>query len=576
MATTLQVYKQRRLGLSHTSVERPLLEVELRDFLAADVRPGAQHWRAERLERIRGLLASDFTFPPSLRILKQIHAFLLLSLSNHIWQCRRRTSKVPDEDNMVAKGHGPSSQEQARLYPQLVCSTLQNLYRFHLHPSLLDIQEAREAYGVLFRLMDCCCTTEEGHPAVAGMALNLARHLIANSSTGLLEEEDIQHLCALLVSLRQSDLPATPLLHLLCHQYAGTSWVALPRTALMALMGRTKCSLEHLNIKTSTDRFALRCWLEAGQVLPKTTALSMLAELCTLASNSRDEVSDDYLKIMLLLLRRRYLDQESNGIRELFRLAIESKLCARRKLVTELLPLIEKDKSNVHVLLQDVEYTKRLLSSLVEIILVPVGDTAAEAAFHANSAEAITATKLALLLMNQLLMSRKEPRSPSCGDLMAICLVLVEVENNVVPYLTARFLCKQLCLVEGANIVETSPEIVTCLAQVAHRFVTNRTLQCSIAQALKHLTSCGDTQVQSILVRQPKVLELLVQLCNSEDHKTVELAASAVLNLSENVLNRRIIAKQVGLLASLIRYTRVAKSGRENLKQRILLLATLL
>ena len=91
-----------------------------------------------------------------------------------------------------------------------------------------------------------------------------------------------------------------------------------------------------------------------------------------------------------------------------------------------------------------------------------------------------------------------------------------------------------------------------------------------------------------ILTRTPKVLEALVAISSTNSEaatidNTRQCALQTLLRLSELVSNRRILAKQVGLLACLIRYTRSSASEqetrlppKEKLKERILEIAILL
>ena len=87
------------------------------------------------------------------------------------------------------------------------------------------------------------------------------------------------------------------------------------------------------------------------------------------------------------------------------------------------------------------------------------------------------------------------------------------------------------------------------------------------------------------LTRIPKVLEVLVNVASSSgDNSLTEKtkALEVLLRLSENICNQRILAKQPGLLSSLIRYTRSVPRESRNvedvtmrnlMKQQILSLA---
>lgn len=92
-----------------------------------------------------------------------------------------------------------------------------------------------------------------------------------------------------------------------------------------------------------------------------------------------------------------------------------------------------------------------------------------------------------------------------------------------------------------------------------------------------------------ILARTPKVLEALIAISSTHAEATAmgntrQCALQTLLRLSELVSNRRILAKQVGLLACLIRFTRSSVASdqethllpKEKLKERILEIAILL
>jgi hypothetical protein len=120
----------------------------------------------------------------------------------------------------------------------------------------------------------------------------------------------------------------------------------------------------------------------------------------------------------------------------------------------------------------------------------------------------------------------------------------------------------------GRTAMEEYPDLISELAQV----VTN--------------------DFSSEFARYPKVLEAIVQTAAASQHaitsnqtETRKAALSVALRLSSNVCNRRILAKQPGLLPALIRYARSVPVdehedetllSRENMKKQILVLATAL
>jgi hypothetical protein len=127
------------------------------------------------------------------------------------------------------------------------------------------------------------------------------------------------------------------------------------------------------------------------------------------------------------------------------------------------------------------------------------------------------------------------------------------------------------------------PKLSFALAKAASdEFATNAARGGAVRVFWKMVIN-NDAHMNS-LSRTPKVLETLVAVASEQEMSAErKLAYSTLMRLSENVCNRRLLAKQPGLLASLIRYARSISQEmtdnpavRNDIKKRILSLATAL
>lgn len=240
----------------------------------------------------------------------------------------------------------------------------------------------------------------------------------------------------------------------------------------------------------------------------------------------------------------------------LFRALLETK----QKVKLQLLVGISTNWSSYeNFLAEDVELTKRLISTLVNVIL-----TSSDC--HATT---VGACRLLIAVM-------KMDNGVAPSELWAIGLVLLEHESSTVVRLAADYLCEQL----SPDSVAASPEILSGLATLILIQENPETCR-QIAKAWQTLTQNEPHGlVCSALARQPKVLEAIVEMSRSQDTEIMDTSVEIILNLSVSVLNRRLLARQSGLLASLIRYTRQYgnedSQRREDIKETILMIAAAL
>jgi hypothetical protein len=186
----------------------------------------------------------------------------------------------------------------------------------------------------------------------------------------------------------------------------------------------------------------------------------------------------------------------------------------------------------------------------------------------------------------------------SLDDVVNICLVLLDSRSNPVISVVFSFLCRQLQQREALAraVLTRRPDLLANLARVVKRALdgTSSGGRDLAKQAVDlWLALCGASYLPfrrwacRTLPRLEAVRSVLVLLCHHED--TSPGAVQILLLLSEDVSNYRILAREAGLLATLIRLIRdglVAPGAppgtatapmtivdRSIVKQRILLLA---
>jgi hypothetical protein len=104
--------------------------------------------------------------------------------------------------------------------------------------------------------------------------------------------------------------------------------------------------------------------------------------------------------------------------------------------------------------------------------------------------------------------------------------------------------------------MEQTPELLSGLAEVlASPFSTAATKESIICSFYDLTVAHGEAPI--VLARQPKVLASITFVAADESDTTAKRTAlSTLIILSKNVRNRRILARQVGVLACLIRHAR--------------------
>lgn len=164
---------------------------------------------------------------------------------------------------------------------------------------------------------------------------------------------------------------------------------------------------------------------------------------------------------------------------------------------------------------------------------------------------------------------------------MSICMVLLQNRNESVITVVVDCLCDKMRQ-EGARVIEHTPEVLSGLAGVLATSFSPPETKHTIVQSFHHLTETT-AEASIVLARQPNVLNaILATAADDTDTSTKRLALKTLISLCKNVRNRRILARQGGVLACLIRHARdydpyatdsIVLIERESLKEHIVLLA---
>ena len=123
-------------------------------------------------------------------------------------------------------------------------------------------------------------------------------------------------------------------------------------------------------------------------------------------------------------------------------------------------------------------------------------------------------------------------------------------------------------------------ELVVTMAEIMSSGKVAIIEKAAVVQAL--LLVAKDERYNSFAAREPKIVELLVDIASTIELEHTsnirQLAIDALVHLSANPCNRRVLATYPRLLSSMIHYARlignsINAEGRPGLKRHILLLA---
>lgn len=251
----------------------------------------------------------------------------------------------------------------------------------------------------------------------------------------------------------------------------------------------------------------------------------------------------------------------------------ETKLDIKRESLPGLLACFTNRKIDLSVTLctdENSKELKRIIASLVEVVLRPKAPH-----FPFEPSREVVAAKVLSLIFTPLLSRYRKPTFYPCpygiiplSDLMNILLVLLDSENDQVVQVITMSLCRELRLSGGVDLLQETPELLSSFAGVMARLGgekkggVTRTILSTIYELV---VSSSDQLIATMLTRQPLVLQALVQIAGSSklDMECKGTAVCILLLASHDAGNRRILAKQSGLLPCLIGYTRRASPGSD-------------
>jgi hypothetical protein len=202
---------------------------------------------------------------------------------------------------------------------------------------------------------------------------------------------------------------------------------------------------------------------------------------------------------------------------------------------------------------------------------------------HCESYIAQEAGIVLVLILSQMVNNWHHLSKPQLHNSVALVSVLLTAEKTVaeraVDVICNWFENEMLRM----QIIDLHPEIISALAKLASHEFTSWATRRQIVGIFWTMVEKDATQT-NFLSSEPKVLESLVSSASSQIRgdggSSRKLALCTLLKLSNNACNRRILAKQPGLLSSMIRCTRALSDEnqefRDVLKKQILLLASAL
>lgn len=196
---------------------------------------------------------------------------------------------------------------------------------------------------------------------------------------------------------------------------------------------------------------------------------------------------------------------------------------------------------------------------------------------------------LSLIVTTQLTKHAKIPTNKSDETIRCLCLLLSRDYGD-----EAVISVSIDCFLELSSDTRTlkprmarSPGLLASIGKVATNDFTPTIIKNKAIQIIWNLAQ--ERSNLPILARCPKVMEALIVEASTNVEATTPLSQSrhqaleTLLKISELVSNRRVLAKQVGLLSCLIRYTRTMTASdtlvglnKDKLKEHILKIAILL
>jgi hypothetical protein len=575
--------KQRRVSRQHCSVVAPVWENELREILKQPVflatfaysdPPQPITDALERLCEVLGNQNSVTTTEFSASILKQAHGMLILLLGyNMSVHC--------------ATTDGSTSQANLDL-TTLLC---RSLLKFHLSvgsQAALSVEDCSETFWFLTQVTLRLGRLEKSE-APLGHCLSILERL-SPKITSRLPMDQSRCLCLLLVricrekSANQLRVQSLRLLRAL-EQHNCSHTARYARTALDAAERRPEPSILGAYGLSHT----LFSWICAAQSCSGATKLvqttGVVDQLRTIALEYDSDLSLAVQAADCLSSIAENDPSCTSIIRILLDVLVEAPMVVRERILRGLCSAHGRDGLIKLISWEDSERLKRTISALVEVILVK----RKAIDYIEKNIQGIVSILLDCMTFDDTKRGSHTTGCVSHRDWASICIVLLESEKDPIVQLVVNRLCERL-LRDRDQLVQHSPQILTGLAEVLQSSFTAHTTKLAVMNCFYELTqSPGEASI--VLARQPKVLEAITLIASVHSDMTTDsasltptkrLALGTLLTLSKNVCNRRILARQVGVITCLIRYTRdhdpydsdgILTIGRDTLKEHIVKLA---
>lgn len=600
---------------STPAIEEQILDPELHQSLSTEIQWQDEHDLLQRVEQIRTLLHAKVLLLTDKRLL-QVHGVLVLWLSqvltNHL-----QSENVEDEG---------LSETLCKTITH-ICNTINELYQWRLlsktSSPLLAALECQEVFDTCLRVLQCCklyrasnnfqkvsdtqedCRddeeemprdnlTSEKSDVVAMteaiiFCLTVMVQLSSHTSVDMSMETilTVLELCSQTGSERIRNLSTQ-----LFQQVQSHDNNRLVSIALAALQHSGMAFDELVSSQQHTlDKiwvFSLQCALLVGNqgavygkcesVVERLESIAIMMSPAQEADSSNDELigrhAVDCISILAIQqqtfvsMKRVMLEQPCSAIKR--RLLPGLGWCRRQGSIGWL------------VNGETVKVQQQLISTLVEIILCPPPTTCSALAVRKTQQEEIQAVKILISLMTNILEPHNDMDTMDSSlrveerDLISICAVLAEHDNESVVYMVTDFITDRL-KVGASDLYASVPAPLATLGNVVERFIRcGRYLQQvdRVISAWKVLIASKNGLTQATMTRQPAVLTALIQVASADAlaDETRQAAVFILVRLADDVCNRRVLSCHAGLLPSLIRsareYSQDSSSGTNQLVER--------
>ncbi len=210
-----------------------------------------------------------------------------------------------------------------------------------------------------------------------------------------------------------------------------------------------------------------------------------------------------------------------------------------------------------------------------------------------DSNVAENAAMVVIPILKRLMTSDEHRSSVPIDQSLEILIFLLSLHHKSIVGSTIELLFAALQNSKTRRIVESStvlPDLVNALGDLSTKnFFMEENLKAQLAQVFSTLIE--KIRNVNFLARKASNLTFLVRLANGsyfemDQSRVQEISICTIMKLAKNPCNQRILAKEPGLLSTLIRYTRMtpentavlseSRISRKEMKDRILLVANAL